>query len=301
MEHTIIFLILLGAGFLFKRIPSFPASTGKSLNLYIIYVALPGLILAKVPSLHITSQILIPVTIAWASVALSAAMVLAISRIMKWSDNLVGALLLMVPLGNTSFLGVPMVERFMGPEAIPHALLYDQFGSFMALSTYGAVILAIFGSGDRVTVKGILLKIFTFPPFIALCAALILPGGIYPAWMVSLFEMTAASLVPVVLVAIGFAMEIVLPRSETMPLVTGLVIKLLVNPLIMIGCCMLLGIGGFVTRVSILESAMPPMVTAGALASIAGFEPRLTSSMVGIGILVSFLTLPLIFYISGIC
>ncbi len=238
MEHTIIFLILLGAGFLFKRIPSFPASTGKSLNLYIIYVALPGLILAKVPSLHITSQILIPVTIAWASVALSAAMVLAISRIMKWSDNLVGALLLMVPLGNTSFLGVPMVERFMGPEAIPHALLYDQFGSFMALSTYGAV---------------------------------------------------------------GFAMELVLPRSETMPLVTGLAIKLLVNPLIMIGCCMLLGIGGFVTRVSILESAMPPMVTAGALASIAGFEPRLTSSMVGIGILVSFLTLPLIFYISGIC
>ena len=299
MEHTFIFLILLGAGFLFRKIPAFPSSTDRSLNLYIIYIALPGLILARVPALQVSARILIPVTMAWVSVAASALAVLVVARVMKWSDNLVGALLLMVPLGNTSFLGIPMVEHFLGDEAIPHALIYDQFGTFMALSTYGAVILAVYGSGGKVTLKDILRKIFTFPPFLALCLALFLPPGIYPAWMVSLFEMTAASLVPVVLIAIGFAMELVLPRSETLPLIAGLCIKLLLIPCMMITCCMLLGFSGFVTRVSILETAMPPMVTAGALASIAGFEPRLTASMVGIGILVSFLTLPLVFRLSG--
>ncbi len=299
MEHTIIFIILLAAGLVLKKIPAFPSSTDRSLNLYIIYIALPGLIMAKVPSLKISADILIPVTMAWSALAISALSVLAAARIFKWSESVKGALLLMVPLGNTSFLGVPMVERFFGQDAIAHALIYDQFGTFMALSTYGALILAIYGGRGSVSVAGVMKKILTFPPFIALCIALCLPAGIYPEWMTSLFEMTASSLVPVVLVAIGFAMELVLPRKETMPLVAGLFIRLLSTPIIIIGCCAILGLSNFVTKVSILETAMPPMVTAGALASIAGLEPRLTASMVGIGIIVSFFTLPLIFYISG--
>ena len=292
-------MILLGAGFLLKKIPDFPSSTDRSLNLYIIYIALPGLILARVPELEISAHMLIPVAMAWATVAISVLLVLGLAGLFKWSDSVKGALLLMVPLGNTSFLGIPMVERFFGPDAIPHALIYDQFGSFMALSTYGALVLAVYGGSRSVTVRGITRKILTFPPFLALCIALFLPEGIYPQWMASLFEMTAASLVPVVLVAIGFAMEIVLPRTETLPLIMGLFIRLVCTPMIMILCCAILGISGFVTRVSILETAMPPMVTAGALASIAGFEPRLTASMVGIGILASFITLPVIFRIAG--
>ena len=292
-------MILLAAGYFLKKIPDFPLSTDRSLNLYIIYIALPGLILARVPELEVSADMLIPVGMAWATVATSALFVLGLSWLLKWTDSVKGALLLMVPLGNTSFLGIPMVERFFGPQAIPHALIYDQFGSFMALSTYGALVLALYGSTSRVTLRGIIRKILTFPPFIALCIALCVPPGIYPSWLKSLFDMTAASLVPVVLVAIGFAMEIVLPRSETLPLVTGLFIRLLCTPMIMILCCAMLGISGFVTQVSILETAMPPMVTAGALASIAGLEPRLTASMVGIGILVSFVTLPLIFNVAG--
>jgi predicted permease len=49
-----------------------------------------------------------------------------------------------------------------------------------------------------------------------------------------------------------------------------------------------------VLRVAVLESAMPPMVTAGALAAAAGLAPELAAALVGYGILLSLVTLPVI-------
>ncbi len=299
MTHILPYLLLMAAGMLSRHVPSFPGDTDKSLNLYVIYIALPALILVQIPRLHFSSEILIPVVMAWATLGISALLVLMVSRLLKWSDSIKGAMLLMVPLGNTSFLGIPMVEHFFGEAGIPHAIIYDQFGSFMALSTYGTVILAIYGQGTRVSAKEIARKIITFPPFIALTVALAFHPLNYPEWLGKMLEMGASSLVPVVLVAIGFAMRIIPPGREIVPLFAGLSIRLLLTPIIIIGICTALDMHGEVTRVSILESAMPPMVSAGALASIAGLEPRLTASMVGIGILASFITLQLIFMISG--
>ena len=46
-------------------------------------------------------------------------------------------------------------------------------------------------------------------------------------------------------------------------------------------------------RVTVLEAAMPSMVTAGALAIAHGLAPRLAAAMVGYGLLLSLATLPL--------
>jgi hypothetical protein len=54
---------------------------------------------------------------------------------------------------------------------------------------------------------------------------------------------------------------------------------------------------GLAAKISVFEAGMPPMVTAGALALIAGLAPELTAALVGLGLMVSFLTLPLLFQI----
>ena len=46
-------------------------------------------------------------------------------------------------------------------------------------------------------------------------------------------------------------------------------------------------------RATVLEAAMPPMVTAGALAIAQQLAPRLAAAMVGYSLLLSLLTLPL--------
>jgi predicted permease len=245
MEQTLPFLILLAAGQVMRRIPGFPVDTDRSLNLYVIYVALPALVLVQVPHLALSSELLAPLLMPWLVVVVSGSLVWLLCRMLGWSREITGALLLMVPLGNTSFLGIPMVEMFFGSPGVKYAILYDQFGSFLALSTYGTFILALYGGGEKPSPAGILRKIVFFPPFIALVAALVLRSFIFPAWLLSMLELTARSLVPVVL----------------------------------------------------FETALPSMVTAGALASIAGLAPRLTSALVGYGILASFVTLPFIFHL----
>jgi predicted permease len=295
METVLPFFILMLSGLVLQHLKVFPADTDKSLNLYVIYIALPALILQQVPGLQFSGSILAPFVMPWLVVVFSGSAVLLISRTMKWSRETTGALLLMVPLGNTSFLGVPMVERFFGSAGVPYAILYDQFGSFLALSSYGTLILALYSGTSRPGFASTIQKIILFPPFLALTAALFLHGSTFPDWADSLLSMAAKSMVPVVMVAIGFQMRLLLPKSELLPLAVGLTLRLLIVPITFLLGCKFFNLTGAAVQVSLLETAMPPMVTAGALASIAGLKPRLSSAMAAYGILVSFFTLPFIY------
>lgn len=294
METVLPFFLLMAIGQLLRHVPVFPKDTDKSLNLYVIYVALPALTLQQVPKLNFSDNILSPLVMPWLVVLFSSVLVLLLCKIMRWSRNTTGSLLLMVPLGNTSFLGIPMVERFFGSSAIPYAVLYDQFGTFLALTTYGTLILALYGSGSRPDFVSVLKRIFLFPPFLALVTALFMHGNTYPTWLSTLLSMGATSMVPVVMVAIGFQMRLLLPRDELIPLAGGLTIRLLITPIVFLYICKAFGLSGPATLVSLFETAMPPMVTAGALASIAGLKPRLSSAMAAYGILIAFFSLPLI-------
>lgn len=295
METVLPFFILLLIGRLLQYLDLFPAETDKSLNLYVIYIALPALILLQVPRLEFSGSILVPLVMPWLVVIFSGLAVLLLCKLTHWSRETTGALLLMVPLGNTAFLGVPMVEHFFGSTGVPYAVLYDQFGSFLALCSYGTLILALYGSGTGPELMGIIKKAIIFPPFLALIASLYLHGTSFPGWMSSLLSMTAKSMVPVVMVAIGFQMRLILPKEELLPLAAGLTLPLLVTPLVFLLGCRLFNLSGPAVQVSLLETAMPPMVIAGALASIAGLKPRLSSAMAAYGILLSFFTLPLIY------
>jgi predicted permease len=54
-----------------------------------------------------------------------------------------------------------------------------------------------------------------------------------------------------------------------------------------------LGPDGLARQAVILEAAMPPMITAAALAIAHDLAPRLAAALVGYGIVLSLLTLPL--------
>jgi malate permease and related proteins len=98
-----------------------------------------------------------------------------------------------------------------------------------------------------------------------------------------------------VMTAIGMQLQLKLPRRFIAPLGFGLVIKLIIAPLVVLWGCRLLGLSGLSVDVSIMEAGMPPMVTAAAMAAIAGMEAELAVALVGVGIVLSFGTLPLLY------
>ncbi|MCF8068838.1 MAG: AEC family transporter [Desulfobacterales bacterium] len=296
MDNFILTISYLLIGMVLKRLPAFPRETANSLNLFVIYVSLPALILIEVPKLAFSKHLLVPTLMPWIMVLTSALIVLLLSRIMGWHRNITGALMLLVPLGNTSFLGIPMVQAFFGRSGVPYAVVYDQLGSFLAFATYGSVVLALYSGGEKPGFMNILLRILSFPPFIALLAGFMFAGNYtYPSWLDSLLASLASTLVPVVMIAVGFQLTLKLDLKSIVPLGIGLLLKLVVAPMTALLICLILKIDSEAARVSVFEAGMPPMVSAGALAIIAGLSPRLTAALVGLGIVASFFTLPILY------
>ncbi|MBT3339047.1 MAG: AEC family transporter [Anaerolineae bacterium] len=296
MQNFIIILTLLLIGMGIKRLPVFPKETGNVLNLIVIYFSYPALILLNIPKLVFSNKLFIPATIPWVMLIFSATLVLLLSKMLKWDRAVTGCLLLLIPLGNTSFLGIPMVRAFLGEQAVPYALVYDQLGSFPALATYGTLILAIYGSGEsKPSLKKIGKKIITFPPFIALILAIVLRPFAYPPVVLNFLDMSSATLVPLVMIAVGFQLQLKMDRAVLSQLSVGLAIKLVAAPLLAVLLTRIMGLGGELVQVAIFEAGMPPMVTAGALAILDDLSPSLAAALVGIGILVSFVTLPLLY------
>ena len=82
------------------------------------------------------------------------------------------------------------------------------------------------------------------------------------------------------------------------PLGLGLGIKLVVAPLVLaLLYFWLVGADGPMTRVTLFEAAMGPMVGGAIVATQYGLNPPLVTLMVGVGTLTAFLSTPLWWYL----
>lgn len=295
MDNFALILAYLLIGVLLRRLPAMPENSGIALNMYVLYVALPALILKNVPALQFSAELLIPALTPWLLLLMVVAVVLLLSKMLNWPREVTGALLIILPLGNTSFLGFPMTQALFGSDAMPYAVIYDQVGSFIALATYVTIVAALYSpNAAKPTLKSISIKILTFPSFIALALGLLLRDSSYPPLLVKLIDNLAATLVPVVMVAVGFALTVKFSKAEISPLLSALGIKLLLMPAVAAALWFGLGYSGPAVSISVFQAAMPPMISAGAIAIMAGLAPRLVSGIIGLGILLGLITLPLV-------
>lgn len=285
----IVALLAFAAGAALRHVKRFPETAASGLHAFVIWVALPALILARVPHLAVDADVWALVALPWALLVISAGLVLIVARLAKWSREVRGALLLIVPLANTSFLGLPLVEAHLGREAVAPAIVWDQLGSFLALATYGAFVVAAHRAGASTpTARSIALTVVRFPPFIALMLALVLLAtGTHPL-ADAVFGALGQSLVPVVMVAVGLQWRATLPREALAPAGFALVARLVVIPAI--AFALSLGLAPLVHATATLEAGMGPMITAGALAIEAGLAPTMSAAILGWGTLLSLVT-----------
>jgi len=270
----------------------FPPAAAGVLNLFVLDICLPAAVLRYASRLELDLSLLRVIAVPWLLCALAALVVYAGARRAGLAEDRMAVLLLCVPLGNTSFLGYPLTRAMLGEEALPHAVVYDQFGSFLLLSTWGLWVLARYGGDRRPTAREIGGKIVRFPPFVALVVALTLMPAAPPPLVEGLLMRLSDALLPVVTFAVGLDLRLRLPRGALGPLAAGLALKLALLPLAAWVLVRLLGLDGIAADTTIFESAMPPMITAGALASSHRLAPDLAAAMVGYGVLLALATLP---------
>lgn len=295
MENFALIFVSLAIGYLINLKDMFPKNTPIILNQFILYISLPAMILLQIPRLSLSFEVLIPVVIAWIVMALSALVIFYLSKLFKFSREVTGSLMLVGVLSNTSFVGIPINLAYFGDSALPYVLMYDQLGSFIMLATYGTFVSVYYSNEQEVDIKTIAIKILTFPAFLALLVSLLFIGSTFSPVVTGVLSTLANTIVPLALVSVGLQLRFKLPREELKPFFTAIGVTLVLAPLIAIGISYIFEWEGMAANVSIMEAALGPMITAGAVASMAGLAPRLSSAIVGYGIIISFFTTWIVF------
>lgn len=302
MANFGLIVVCVLAGLALRASGRFDDRAPTILGTFVIYVSLPALVLARMPALLVglalDASTIATVSMAWISFALAFVVVQLVGAARGWSRPVRGALVLTIGLGNTSFVGYPLVEAFLSAEGMRYAVLADQPGSFLVLSTVGIVAGAFYGSRPSRggVLRLVLRRVATFPPLIALAAAVVwaASGTFHPEGVVvEMFEKIASTLVPVALVTVGAQLRIdrAMLAQHGRLVAFGLVLKLVIFPAFFAWLYVhVLGLRGTAVVTTVLESAMSPMVTGAVLAAEMGLDAGLASAMVGIGIPLSFAT-----------
>ena len=293
MDNIIMLLLCLAIGMALRLFKRAPDNAHTSINSFIIYVSLPALTLLQIHAITLNPSLLYAIFMPWLLFAASALLFWMVGRALKLPKATTGALAVVGGLGNTSFIGLPMIESFYGPSGMPVGIMIDQLGSYLVLSIFGILLICFYAEG-AITPREIAKRILTFPPLIALVVAVALMPVTYPAWTTSVLVRLAGTLAPLALVSVGLQLRLGALRGNRGPLALGPGFKLVLAPaLILLIYAGSLGLRGFTTQITLFEAGMAPMIGGSIVAIQYGLNAPLISLMVGIGAVLSLVTLPL--------
>lgn len=296
MPNILLIFVSLLLGIFLQKISDFPDNAPKTLNAYLIYIVLPALALLHIPRIMISTELILPVLVAWMGFFLSWLAFSQIGKIKNWDRGTIGCLIITAGLANTSFIGIPIIEALYGAEGLKIAILIDQPGSFVLVSSFAIIVGSIY-SNKKSRKRDITKSILTFPPFFFFVIALAMNLMGIRAFGIAehILESFTLTLTPIALLSVGLQTKLTFGDIKDPALWYGLGFKLILTPLVIyILYGIILGdapMDQLIYKVSVLEAGMAPMIAGSIVAISYGLNPRLASLMIGIGIPLSFVTL----------
>ena len=289
MANFILIGLCIIAGILFRKRKTLPKDAHKGINAWIIYIALPAVSFKYLPHITWSKDLLFPAFAPVCIWMLGWLFITIYSRIRKISTATSGGLKLVSSLSNTSFIGFPLILAYFSEKEIPIAIICDQV-TFTLLSTIGIVVAIRASQQQKLSAPLVLKKVLTFPPLIGCVLALIVPYYLDISPLNPLFDKLAGTVGPLALFSIGLQLKFGGWFSELKLISIALIYKLVLAPLSILIIALILGMNGTITKITIFEMAMPTLLTAGVVADQYNLNPKLSNLVVGIGILLSFIT-----------
>jgi len=291
MINFILIFLCISAGTIMSKLQILPPNAHKSINAWVLYIALPALSLRFVPEIEWSMHLLLPILgplIVWGGAWL---FVRLYDYKKQLSSGTHTALLVTCGLGNTAFIGFPMIAAYYGESEIHHAVVFDQI-TFILFATVGVITILRTSSKEskNISFVFILKKVFRFPPFLACLTALILPRFIDISVANSLLDKLVATMSPMALFSIGLQLKLGEMKREWKLLSAGLLYKLILAPCLILVLALILNSTGNLAKISVFEAGMSSHITVSLLASQYNLNPRFCSLVVGLGIILGFVT-----------
>jgi len=283
--------IFVALGYGFKMVKH---DISESLIEFVIYFSLPALALVKIRELEFDEVVFNIIFIAYLAMFIATILSYTIGKLLKLERNILATFMVVSIFGNTSFVGFSYVESLFSSKELVYPLVYDQIGSFVALLTIGMVLIA-WGAGreEKTTIKQKFKMIMT-PPLMAIIAAVLLHGVVFPEYIEGILIKLEYTLIPLVTMIVGMKLEIKAFKNFFKESMLALLIKMILVPLIMLALLYpFFDFDAIWMRVTFIEIAMPPMTMATVLAIRGGLNKDLAINTLSLGILASFVIVPL--------
>jgi len=285
-----IFLLLL-VGYLAKCLGVLRTSDSTVINSLLLNFTLPAFIFMAFRGVHLSRGQ------AFAPVAMQALQVLLLAlayiggRAMKLDRRTTGGLMMAAAFGNTGFLGYPVtVAAFpTNRDALPTAVVIDEFGMALALYTVGIVVASAFG-GSRFDWSGAL-TFLKMPSLLATVAGLLLRSYTLPQPLLSALSYLGAATVPLAMISLGLMLTGSSIAASVKPAGLVVLLKMGVAPLLMHFAMTTIGANPTVHDVAVLQAAMPSAILTGIFSARYGSNAAFVATAV---FLTTILSIPLI-------
>ena len=293
MTALLLLFACLVLGVLVARFAQPPAGIVPGINWWVINVALPALVLELIPKVVFDPQLWFPVATMWITFFGAWLVFGLLGPRLGWSRGRIGALILVCGLGNTSFMGYPLILALHGKDGLTLAVVADQLGCFPLLASAGVVVASIY-AGRTPQPAVIVRRILTFPAFVSLVIGVVVGrlGG-WPSALDGVLVPLGATLTPLALFSVGLQFKFRPGERELGAVTAGLGWKLLLAPLVCLAVGRLAGVHGLVLTVGVLQAAMAPMISAAILADEYDLDPALANTVLSSGIVLSLASIPL--------
>ena len=267
---------------------------------FIIYFSFPALVIYNVYRTKISPDIIYMVLSGWGVIFFSIFLSFFVGKLLNMNKATLATFVMMSTFGNTSFLGFPFQLAFNGEEGLKYAVIFDQLASFLPVSLLSSFILA-YGKETKKT-KIDWKKIIFFPPFITLITAFTLKPFIsIPEFVMESLHTLGMTVIPLALFAVGYNLRFSSVKNRIKDVSLVLFIKMLLIPVLFVFTLKFLGIPiNTIWKSAVVEISMPPMVLASIFVMEAKLDKDLAVSSVGVGIVMSFISVPFIIWILNL-
>jgi predicted permease len=271
-----------------------PAVARRVLTGLVYYLLLPALVLMVMWRAPLSLDALRVAALALVGLLAGLGCAWAWYKLRRTPPTQTGALLLAATFPNVTYLGLPVLEKTLGPWARGVAIQYDLFACTPFLLTAGIMLARRHGTlDDGVNPWTALLKV---PPLWAAALGVVLNEAHVPLpeFVAGFLSMLAAGVVPLMLISLGLGLY--WPRQwreHTGLIIPAVVIQLITTPLLVNVVAAAIDTTPELRMAIVLEAAMPSMLLGVVLCDRYGLDTQLYAETVTATTLLALISLPL--------
>ncbi|HEY9898745.1 MAG TPA: AEC family transporter [Pantanalinema sp.] len=296
---ALLFALMIAAGYAFRRLRLVGPDATRDINQLVLNFCLPVLVFLSLHHATLSWSYAVIPAIAWFSILLGAGAGWVIARLGRLSKAQAGAVMLLMAFGNTAFIGYPVLSALYGPDHLTVGIFYDQLGTSVLLNTLGIAI-ASGASGASVRPLELVRKLLAFPPLYALVLGFALHGVSIAPWLEGALLRVADMTTPLIMFSLGLAIRPGNWRQDSHLVGAVVLVRLVLVPLAVLAAARLFGLPPAFLQASVLQAAMPAMLSCLSIAVIYGLDVVFVVNGLMATLFCGLVTLPVWYWLLGL-